>query len=124
MTKNQDRIEELQEKRHEFILNESVFADDNPSWGEVAEAEQKAELKWNETAEGKELRELLAIKDIPVRAKVWVGRRQKELEYVQKEGETHPTFAALHLAELFEEYFSKFDRDLIDDLKILFPKES
>ena len=125
MTKNRDRIEELQEKHHEFILNESVFADDNPSWGEVAEAGQKAELKWSETAEGKELKELLAIEHIPVRAQVWIDRRHlRELEYIQKEGVTHPVFAALYLAELFEEYFSKFDRDLIDDLKILFPKET
>ena len=54
-----ERIEELQEKRHEFILNESVFADDNPSWGEVAEAENEAEARWNETDEGKELIALL-----------------------------------------------------------------
>jgi len=52
---NNERIEELQEMKSEFILNESVFEDENPSWGEVAESNSKAELLWNETAEGKEL---------------------------------------------------------------------
>ena len=28
-----ERIEELQEKKLEFILNESVFENENPSWG-------------------------------------------------------------------------------------------
>ena len=50
-----DRFEELQEMKNEFILNESVFENENPSWGEVAESNSKAELLWNETAEGKEL---------------------------------------------------------------------
>ena len=50
-----DRIEELQGMKNEFILNESVFEDENPSWGEVADSNSKAELLWNETAEGKEL---------------------------------------------------------------------
>jgi hypothetical protein len=54
-----DRIAELQEKLDEFILNESIYADDNPSWGEVAEAQAEAEARWNETDDGKELRELL-----------------------------------------------------------------
>lgn len=58
MTK--ERIEELQEKMQEFILNESVFADDHPSWGEVAEAQTIAESKWDETDEGKELKALLS----------------------------------------------------------------
>lgn len=54
----EDRIAELIELRNEFILNESVFADDSPSWGEVADAQAEAERKWNETDEGNELREL------------------------------------------------------------------
>ena len=54
-----DRLAELQEKRDEFILNESVFEDDNPSWGEVAEAEAKAQELWNETDEGKEMKMLV-----------------------------------------------------------------
>lgn len=52
---NADRIAELKEKRDEFILNESVFADDNPSWGELADAQAEADARWNETDEGKEL---------------------------------------------------------------------
>jgi len=52
------RIEELEEKRDEFILNEAVFADENPSWGEVADANAIAEQQWNETDDGKELQEL------------------------------------------------------------------
>lgn len=60
---NKDRIEELQEKLHEFILNESVFEDDHPSWGEVLEAQIEAESKWDETDEGKELKALLDEKE-------------------------------------------------------------
>lgn len=56
---NTDRIEELREKREEFILNESVFEDENPSWGEVFQAQTKAEKQWNETNDGKEFRLLL-----------------------------------------------------------------
>jgi hypothetical protein len=56
---NTDRIEELQEKRDEFILNESVFEDENPSWGEVFEANAEAEKRWDETDDGKELAKLL-----------------------------------------------------------------
>ena len=58
-TQIQDRIDELQEKMDEYILNESVFADDNPSWGEVLDAQTEAEARWNETEEGKELTALL-----------------------------------------------------------------
>lgn len=56
-----DRLAELQEKRDEFILNESVYEDENPSWGEVAEAQDEAERRWNETDDGKELINLLAM---------------------------------------------------------------
>jgi hypothetical protein len=56
----QYRFKELVEKMHEFILNESVFADDNHSWGEVADAESVAMGKWNETDEGKEMTALIA----------------------------------------------------------------
>ena len=56
-TKN--RIAELQEKMQEFILNEAVFDDENPSWEECAIASNEAERKWNETEEGKELARLL-----------------------------------------------------------------
>lgn len=59
MNKN-ERIQELEEKRDEFILNEAVFADDHPSWGELAEAQAEAESRWDETDEGKELKALLA----------------------------------------------------------------
>jgi predicted TPR repeat methyltransferase len=60
---------------------------------------------------------------VPVRAKVWIDRHTDELEHVQQLGETHPVNAALWLAELSEEYASKFDRDLVDDLEVLFPKK-
>jgi len=52
------RIQELEEKRDEFVFNEAVYADENPSWGEVAEAQVVAEQKWNETEDGKELQRL------------------------------------------------------------------
>ena len=55
-----DRIEELQEKKIEFIFNESMLSeDDSPSWFEVSEAENEAEAKWDETDDGKELKALL-----------------------------------------------------------------
>jgi hypothetical protein len=56
-----DRIEELEEKRDEFILNEAVTKDDSPSWGELAEAQYEAESRWNETDEGKELKSLQGV---------------------------------------------------------------
>ena len=61
MNNKQDRIAELEEIKQEYILNESVFADDSPSWGEVAEAEAIAESKWDETDDGKELKSLLPV---------------------------------------------------------------
>ena len=54
MDDNAYRIEELEEKRTEFIINESGFADDHPSWGEVYEAQVIAEKMWDETEDGKE----------------------------------------------------------------------
>jgi len=54
-----ERIDELKEKRDEFILNESVFEDDSPSWKEVAEANATAEQQWDQTHDGKELSFLL-----------------------------------------------------------------
>ncbi len=65
----------------------------------------------------------MSVNQIPVAAKVWIDRHLDELEHIQKEAESQTVFAALHLAELSEEYASKFDRDLIDDLEILFPQE-
>ena len=59
MSEKSDRIDELEEKKEEFILNESVTPDDHPSWGELAEAQAEAERKWDETDEGKELKALL-----------------------------------------------------------------
>jgi hypothetical protein len=58
-----ERIEELEEQKSEFILNESVFADDNPSWGELADAQGEAEKKWDNTEEGEELEALTALQD-------------------------------------------------------------
>lgn len=55
-----NRIEELKEMKQEYILNESWIPEDqSPSWGDVAEANTKAESKWAETEEGKELKSLL-----------------------------------------------------------------
>jgi hypothetical protein len=54
----QDRMEELQEMRQEFIINEMVTPDNHPSWQEVAEASAEAESKWDATNEGKELKAL------------------------------------------------------------------
>lgn len=58
-----ERINELQEMRDEFILNESIFADENPSWGEVIDANAIAEQKWDKTENGKELKKLLGIEE-------------------------------------------------------------
>jgi hypothetical protein len=55
-----DRIEELEEMKDEFILNESVFADNHPSWGEVIDAQCEAGAIWDLSEDGKELKELLA----------------------------------------------------------------
>lgn len=57
------RIKDLEEERTEFILNESQFPDESPSWGEVAEANAEAESKWEDTEEGEELAELKALKE-------------------------------------------------------------
>jgi hypothetical protein len=54
-----ERIAELEEKKLEYILNEAVFEDDNPSWGEVAEANAEAESRWDKTDDGRELKALL-----------------------------------------------------------------
>ena len=56
MQTKDERIAELEEMKAEFIFNESIFQDENPSWGEVAEAQYLAEEKWDETASGKELK--------------------------------------------------------------------
>jgi hypothetical protein len=61
MTDKNDRIEELEEMKNEFIFNESVFDNENPSWYEVADSQAKAEAKWYETDDGKELKELTMI---------------------------------------------------------------
>ena len=53
-----ERIAELQEKQDEFIINESILPE-NPSWGDLLEAQAEAEARWNETDEGKELTALL-----------------------------------------------------------------
>jgi hypothetical protein len=59
MQTTEERISELEEMKVEFIFNESVFLVDNPSWGEVAEAQNEAEEKWDKTDNGKELKLLL-----------------------------------------------------------------
>lgn len=78
-----ERIDELEEKKEEFILNESVFADDHPSWGELYDAQVEAERKWDETEEGKELKALLA------------GLRDEDEEfpvYYDSQGNEHQEF--------------------------------
>lgn len=53
------RIEELEETKNEFILNESsIPEDESPSWGEVIENKNETEFKWNETDGGIELKQL------------------------------------------------------------------
>jgi len=55
------RIEELEEEKSEFILNESnIDEEKSPSWEDVADANAEAESKWDETDEGQELKTLLA----------------------------------------------------------------
>ena len=58
--------------------------------------------------------------NIPTNARVWIRQREDELVHIQQEAESQPVFAALHLAELTEEYASKFDRVLIDDLTVIY----
>lgn len=55
----QERIEELQEKMQEFILEHSDIGQRSVSWGELIELQGLAETLWNETDEGKELAALL-----------------------------------------------------------------
>jgi hypothetical protein len=54
-----ERIDELQEKMHEFILNHADIGQRSVSWGELAELQSIAESDWNETDDGKELIALL-----------------------------------------------------------------
>lgn len=54
-----ERIEELQEKMQEFILEHSDIGQRSVSWGELADLQAVAESEWNETDEGKELAALL-----------------------------------------------------------------
>lgn len=56
------RIEELQDEKDEFIINESMIDEnESPSWGDIAEANANAESKWDESEEGEELKVLLAL---------------------------------------------------------------
>jgi hypothetical protein len=58
------RIEELEEEKEEFIVNESSIPEEkSPSWGEVAESQGDEESKWDETEEGEELKALLAVQE-------------------------------------------------------------
>jgi len=54
-----ERIEELQEKMQEYILNHADIGQRSVSWGELADLQAIAESAWNETDEGKELKALL-----------------------------------------------------------------
>ena len=66
-----ERIEELEEMRDEFIFNESVYEDENPSWGEIIEAQAEAEMKWEETDNGKELKRLLMINNNEIMNRIY-----------------------------------------------------
>jgi hypothetical protein len=59
----QERIEELQEKMQEFILEHMDIGQRSVSWGELAYLSATAEDQWNETDEGKELAALLGEDD-------------------------------------------------------------
>ncbi len=59
----EERIKALEEKRDEFILNESVFADDHPSWGEIVDAQCEAGSIWDLSDDGKELKAMLCLQD-------------------------------------------------------------
>jgi len=55
----QDRMKELQEMKQEFIFHESWIPEEqSPSWGDIAEVNAKAELLWDATDDGKELKDL------------------------------------------------------------------
>ena len=58
--------------------------------------------------------------NVPTNAKVWIRQHEDELVYIQKLATTHQINAALQLNELTEEYASKFDRVLIDDLTVIY----
>jgi hypothetical protein len=71
MTDKTYRIEELEEMKNEFILNESEFDDENPSWLEVAEAQCKAEMKWYNTDDGEELKKLTMINNAEIMNRIY-----------------------------------------------------
>jgi hypothetical protein len=58
--------------------------------------------------------------NVPTNARAWITRHEDELVYIQQLANTHQINAALQLAELTEEYASKFDRVLIDDLTVIY----
>ena len=58
--------------------------------------------------------------NVPTNAKVWIRQHEAELVHIQNLATTHQINAALQLAELPEEYASKFDRVLIDDLTVIY----
>lgn len=58
--------------------------------------------------------------NIPTNARVWIRQHEAELVYIQDLANTHQINAALQLNELTEEYTSKFGRDLIDDLTVIY----
>lgn len=58
------RIEELEEMKEGYILNESAIPEEeSPSWGEVADKQNDVESKWDETDEGIELKALLNVQE-------------------------------------------------------------
>jgi hypothetical protein len=75
-----DRIEELQEKMQEFILEHADIGQRSASWGELADLQAVAESEWNETDEGKELKALL--KDEQTRIIFRVDERDKGFEVI------------------------------------------
>lgn len=59
-----ERIEELEEMKSEYILNESAIPEEqSPSWEDLLDTQTAAESKWDETDEGIELKALLNVQE-------------------------------------------------------------
>lgn len=101
-----ERFEELEEGKQEFILNESETDDENPSWEEVADSNNKAEEKWLETEEGKELKQLTEILE------ELKGNGGDE----QWNGDWYP------ITLINSDYFTDYTKELLDDCGYI-PKE-
>lgn len=102
-----ERIEELREERNEYVANEhGIPEEESPSWGEVAEANSKAEDKYNETDEGIELKNL---EDFLEDFKGYGGDEKWE-------GDWYPVIL------IQDDYFTKYTKELLDDVGYI-PKD-